>query len=487
MTELPSKELLLLVDRLLNDGGLRRVEVRRLEDLLREDGAALDCYTRTMAQEGLMALALNGLCCRDEIPSRVPSLRAVVAAALTTATAACVAVWLSLSGDSVRVAPGSYSFAGSGVRVTALASVEWEGGRSAVLPDGSLASEHVALRSGFAELTYPSGVRLVLEGPSVFAVGGLDSGFLTRGRLVAHVPPGAEGFTIGYGGGRVVDLGTEFGFGVEDGKMQLSVFDGSIELDMPDRSPRALNQGQAVRHDGGVNDPLHDIAQNEVHFVRELSGWNLPWRVDPRAAQSIEFDVSRFIAEPSDYLVVFKWTSGSIPVAMGGLRLLLDGRCVAGKTGSGATGNMAQVCGNAFRLRVSAGDFTRGRWVLQADVTPERSGDLIRNPEITGGLLLFESGFALRSSEEDFIGRWSYHFNGRNYVREFHENGRASLEINGNDNQVFHEDSRWSYENGVLSLWYKNHLLAERHILRDPETLVFISNRYPDAVRIPEK
>ncbi len=486
MRETPSKDLLLLVDRLLNDGRLRRSEVRRLEDLLREDGAALAHYAETMAQEGLMVLALTGLAGPHAIPSRVPNRRAVVAAVLTAA-AACVAVWLSLSGGFVRVAPGSSSFAGTGVRVTALASVEWEGGRSAVLPDGSLASRHVALRGGFAELTYPSGVRLVLEGPSDFAVGGPDSGFLTRGRLVAHVPHGAEGFTIGYSGGRVVDLGTEFGLGVEEGKMQLSVFDGAVELDMPDSSPKALSEGQAVRHDGGVDDRLHDIARNEVHFVRDLSGGDLPWRVDPRAAQSVEFDVSRFITKPSDYLVLFKWTSGSIPVAMGGVRLLLDGRLVAGKTGSGSTGNLVQVCGNAFRLRVSAGDFNRGRWILQALAAPERGGNVIGSPEITGGVLLFEDGFALRASEADFLGRWSYHFNGRNYVREFHENGRASLEINGNDNQVFHEDSRWSYENGVLNLWYGNHLLAERHILRDPETLVFISNRYPDAVRIPEK
>lgn len=489
MRELPSAELRLLVDRLLDDGGLRRAEVRRLEDILREDRAALEYYTETMAREGLMALALKGLAGRHAPSSRVPSRRVVFAAGLTAA-AACVAVWLQLPGGPVRVDPGSASSADESVRVAALASAEWEDGCSAALPDGRLASRHVALRGGFVELTYPSGVRLVLEGPSDFAVGGPDSGFLTRGRLVAHVPPGAEGFTIGYGGGRVVDLGTEFGLGVEAGKMQLSVFDGAIELHLPDISPKALNQGQAVRHDGGVDDPLQDIARNEVRFVRDLSGKDLPWQVDPLAAETIEFDVSRFITSPSDYLAVFKWTSGSRPVTMNAVRLLLDGRVVAEETGSGTAGDVIQVSDNAFRFQVSSGDFAHGRWILQAGVRPDagRTGaGEAGDRDLSGGVLLLENGFAMKAAEADFLGRWSYHYNGRNYVREFHKNGRASLEINGNDNHVFHEDSRWNYQNGVLSLWYKNHLLAERHILRDPGTLVFINNRYPDAVKVPQK
>ncbi|MBX3435518.1 MAG: FecR domain-containing protein [Pirellulales bacterium] len=85
------------------------------------------------------------------------------------------------------------------------------------------------LAQGEVELTYETGVRLLLIGPAEFTVcdGG---GRLRRGGLMATVPEAGQGFTIEMPNGKVVDLGTQFGVVVDDfGVSEVSVFEGKVE------------------------------------------------------------------------------------------------------------------------------------------------------------------------------------------------------------------------------------------------------------------
>src|SRR5262249_31377974 len=89
--------------------------------------------------------------------------------------------------------------------------------------------QRLALECGQVELTYRSGAKLLLTGPSEFLV--LESGGkLVRGELVARVPEGGRGFSVTTPHGKIVDLGTEFSVVVDDfGVSQVSVFEGKVD------------------------------------------------------------------------------------------------------------------------------------------------------------------------------------------------------------------------------------------------------------------
>jgi hypothetical protein len=103
-------------------------------------------------------------------------------------------------------------------------------------PNGSFAvasrvraGQILSLVRGQVELTYGTGAKLLLTGPSEFLVRP-TGGKLRRGELVARVPEAGHGFTIETPHGKVIDLGTEFGVVVDDfGVSQVSVFEGKVE------------------------------------------------------------------------------------------------------------------------------------------------------------------------------------------------------------------------------------------------------------------
>ena len=93
----------------------------------------------------------------------------------------------------------------------------------------TLGQDHLVIEEGAVELTYASGVRVMLLAPSDFVVKEFG-GELIRGGLVANVPESGHGFTIATPNGKVVDLGTEFGLAVDDfGLSDVSVFKGKVE------------------------------------------------------------------------------------------------------------------------------------------------------------------------------------------------------------------------------------------------------------------
>lgn len=109
-------------------------------------------------------------------------------------------------------------------------SAEWQNPNSSyIVASGVRSGQSLALERGQVELTYASGAKLLLTGPSEFLVL-LTGGKLRRGELVARVPEAGHGFTIETPHGKVVDLGTEFGVVVDDfGVSQVSVFEGKVE------------------------------------------------------------------------------------------------------------------------------------------------------------------------------------------------------------------------------------------------------------------
>lgn len=115
------------------------------------------------------------------------------------------------------------------------------------------------LVSGFAEVGFRSGVRVILEGPCRFEVTSASSMRVTHGRATVKVPHHLDGFHLDTPAGRITDLGTEFGVavgsGVEGSVVLTEVFDGEIEIPAEKPPRKRLLSGESlaiVRETGGT-------------------------------------------------------------------------------------------------------------------------------------------------------------------------------------------------------------------------------------------
>ena len=482
MSKAPSPELRKLIDQLLAEGGLGRVETSRLEELLK-DRDALRYYTGVMSQEAMMAEALEG------IEAEAPRTIRFPLKPLALAAAACVVFGLGFFSGKQRFSPVDLKATKQPVvQVTGLMGVEWEKDAAPALVSGAVVAERVALRSGLVELTYASGVRVTLEGPADYSVASPTAGNLANGKLVAYVPPGAEGFTVDYAKGKVVDLGTEFAMDVSaDGRTELGVFDGEVELHLPGDKPRPLFQSQAVLHDVNAEDELRAIPLDRDKFVRRMPARDFRWSLTSMEPQQIEFDVSHLIWRPSRYRAIFKWIEGKDAISVSDVELRLDGKPVVTDRHEGATGNLAKVKDNIYRLDLDPSKFSRGRWTLHVSVKPYPRAAAITGPVQSQGILQFEEGLATKATEKDFIGSWGYHFLGSRYIREFHADGRVTLTKDGAPYEEAFVGSRWSMDEGVLKVWIPEQNAFENHVLRDEDTLIFTSNPYDNAAKLPEE
>ena len=124
------------------------------------------------------------------------------------------------------------------------------------------------LRSGLLELTYPSGVVIVIEAPARFDLRDANTLWLAQGNLSARAPGQASGFTVETPSARIVDLGTEFGVSAAAASSEVHVFKGMVLVtnrDVPD--PLRLTENCASRIDTQTHTPV-GIAYEPGRFVR---------------------------------------------------------------------------------------------------------------------------------------------------------------------------------------------------------------------------
>ena len=95
----------------------------------------------------------------------------------------------------------------------------------------TLRSGVIKLREGQLTLAFFNGATLHLAGPAKLELISLDRVFCKEGRLWAHVPPGAAGFTILSPSAAITDRGTEFAFNIDpSGHVEAMVLQGQAEL-----------------------------------------------------------------------------------------------------------------------------------------------------------------------------------------------------------------------------------------------------------------
>jgi hypothetical protein len=142
--------------------------------------------------------------------------------------------------------------------LTQTANCRWDG---AAPVDGALLKpgQTLHLLDGHALVTFTSGARVVVEGPSQLVLESPARMALNGGALTAKVPSHAVGFTVNMPLGKIVDLGTEFSLRVRpDHSCGVQVFRGMVELRLLDKtgkldeSPLRLPEGAGVKVDAKV-------------------------------------------------------------------------------------------------------------------------------------------------------------------------------------------------------------------------------------------
>ena len=234
MSELTDKEILALhaLCNAVIDGNITEKQKAELSRWLLTSRKAREYYVRTM---GLSASLYNYA---SEMQSEAPdvfvprpqfnwvSFLMRWLAPLGAAAAIVVGFWLVTVNQNKAEAPNDESVA----QLTASKGCQWAGG--AVLSPGARfhKGQEIELTHGFAEVTFDSGARVLLEGPTKLEVDSAWVAVLKQGTLKANVPHEAIGFSIAAATVNVVDLGTEFTMIADaTGATDLLVLKGAVE------------------------------------------------------------------------------------------------------------------------------------------------------------------------------------------------------------------------------------------------------------------
>lgn len=498
----PTPELRELLDRLIDSGGLSRPEMGRLEELMANPEVMSYCC-EVLLNESLMPEALATMetafshvqeTTRISKVGMLVRLTRFLPLAAAAGFAFLAGVWFAGGKQTIPVSTPGHTMTSTGghaARITGLMGVVWEDEAAPPFANGPMNAQRVAFKSGLVELTYASGVRVTLEGPADFTVSDPTSGRISNGKLVAYVPKGAEGFTVDYGNGQVVDLGTEFAMELaSNGKMELGVFEGEVELHLPGDSPLLLNRSQAMVHDRTAEEPLRPVPFDRTKFVREMPNRDFPWSIQSSEPMDLEIDVSHLIWKSAEYRAIFKWISGKDAVEIRNVELRRDGELVASDARDGQTGMILHVKDNLFSLTIPSGVYQPGRWILHATIQQlPRTGGMTRyhGPVDSSGIVLFEEGLVNRAEAADFIGKWSYSYAGARFIRNFNSDGSITVTKDGKPQPKAFANCSWWVDKGVLHAELPDGSgLVETHILRDHDTLIFTNRAFDNAVRIKD-
>ncbi|MFD0892027.1 discoidin domain-containing protein [Luteolibacter ambystomatis] len=280
---------------LLLDGDLPPDAAEELAGLLRGSSEARRHYRRIIAIHS--SLVRHG---RDEVPTFAPEIvpMPVRRRGLWWPVAAAAAVGLMVGTvifSSRRPDPAPATLSG-------MTAASWP--EPVALQQGFGPGRVQDLAGGFAELSYRSGVKVVLEAPCRFEVTGDHSMKVTRGRASVKVPKGTSGFYVDTPGGRITDLGTEFGVAVgrgDDGAVVVSeVFDGEIQIPGAASSFQRLKRGEsmAILRDSGGTRLLSQLDNQPVSIANPAR--QLP-AARPRPADGVNLALGKPVFSPNYY------------------------------------------------------------------------------------------------------------------------------------------------------------------------------------------
>lgn len=232
----------------MGDGTLSADELSRLERLLETNEEARKLwYEQSDLEVGLADwAAVRNVEKIDFLPAATKPKRRFYLGSIAAVAAALVSIlwWRSRPIEL----PLNSELPAIGIAVlTQTVGATWADGMDRIagttLPSGDL-----KLLSGAILVEFYSGARVVIEGPAELELQSPGRAFLRSGKLNAHVPTQAKGFTIEMPKATVVDYGTDFGV-ITGGANppEVHVFSGSVEVALEKQPSNALKQGEAVR------------------------------------------------------------------------------------------------------------------------------------------------------------------------------------------------------------------------------------------------
>ena len=293
----------------LLDGKLSEAGRERLCALLRGNPEAQDAYREFMSLHALLHLDLgNGQLHFSPVVQAAPSVssyhksrsssllrvtrRTWIAMASVATAASLVGValhfWLNQSprkgdssmGHSLANAPAASNEVEQRVhaanQVPAIAVLgqasraSWSDARLPLASGSSLNAGEFNLQEGLVQIEFFSGASVIIQAPARFELVSPTRIVCQLGKIRAHVPSQARGFTIVTPDYSAVDLGTEFTVKVDrTGESQFQVLNGEVELWDGRQDPSVLAQrlfaGEGARSAPGGD--LVAIAAEESGFV----------------------------------------------------------------------------------------------------------------------------------------------------------------------------------------------------------------------------
>lgn len=236
------------------DGTASAEDVARLDARLRADPAARQHYAELLNLDSALAEAAT--------------LWTPPPASATVLRPAIHLRWLALAAGIVLAAIGTgWWFTAD----TAFATVASEAGAAGLGAGSRLHAQPIELSAGAVELITGRGARVVIEAPAAFRFASAQRLHVSHGRVAAHVPPSAKGFTVITPTGSAVDLGTDFGVDVpRTGAAEIHVFNGEV-IAQPagGGSHQSLRDGEALALQDGAAREMRSAA-----FIRpeEMAG-----------------------------------------------------------------------------------------------------------------------------------------------------------------------------------------------------------------------
>ena len=195
--------------------------------------------------------------------------------------------------------------------ITRSIGVEWVAD-SLINVDASVRPGRLAITTGFLQIEFYSGARVVVQGPADLEIISSMETVVHAGKIRAVVPPLAHGFTVRGPQVKVIDLGTDFAFETAaDGSSQVHVFIGQVDLystisdSLSKTVKRTLNAGQAVRlqvgqvpedmpSDTNAFASMSDLQQQDVTQSQQRldawRAWHAARKTDPRLIACYVFD-----------------------------------------------------------------------------------------------------------------------------------------------------------------------------------------------------
>lgn len=236
--------------------------------------------------------------------------------------------------------------------ITDAVDVEWE--NRAYQPGQAVGPEMVEMKKGLVKIEFYCGATLVLEGPAKLEALSAWKAVCHRGKLRAHVPPAARGFSIMVDKTEVVDLGTEFTIDANGVEKQIQVFDGEVALHSAQLKDHRLTTGKTVQLRGNERPLFGEVIDHEFMDMSDLKG--MSERRDIKSYNTW-LEQSQKLAQDSRLLVYYNFLQNDFH------RRILENQTQHGKERSGA---------------IVGADIETGRWGKKSALSFKQPGDRVR-------------------------------------------------------------------------------------------------------------